>query len=123
MVNRNSGHTVHPDPGPRVSEGDAGAVLGPGGDWRRHAACAGEAPELFFPVSESGPALKQISAAKAVCARCPVRDACLRYALATGQGPGIWGGLTEGERRDLRYRARLAARRAQAVIGQAPRPR
>jgi len=78
---------------------------------------------LFFPVSDSGPALEQIAAAKAICVRCPVRDACLRYALATGQGPGIWGGLTEDERRGLRYQARLAAGRAQTVIGQAPRPR
>ena len=39
-----------------------------------------------------------------VCVRCPVRKACLRFALTTRQDDGIWGGLTEGERRILRRR-------------------
>jgi WhiB family redox-sensing transcriptional regulator len=59
---------------------------------------------LFFPVGGSGPALAQIATAKAVYARYPVREACLRYAVTTGQAYGIWGGLTEDERRSLRYR-------------------
>lgn len=68
--------------------------------WRHRAACRGEDPELFFPV---GPAARaQIAEAKKICARCPVRRACLVFALATGQGHGIWGGLTEDERRRLR---------------------
>ena len=66
-----------------------------------------EGPELFFPVGSVGPALAQIAEAKAVCTRCPVREACLRFALSTGQGYGIWGGLTEDERRNLRRRQRL----------------
>jgi WhiB family redox-sensing transcriptional regulator len=73
-------------------------------DWRRLAACRGEDPELFFPISSVGPAQVQITDAKKVCARCPVRPACLRYALATRQDYGIWGGLTEDERRQLRGR-------------------
>lgn len=77
--------------------------------WRRHAACRGEDPELFFPVGSPGPVLEQIAAAKALCAKCPVRAACLRFALETGQGYGIWGGLTEDERRNLRRRERSAA--------------
>ena len=74
-------------------------------DWRHRAACHGEDPELFFPIGAAGPALAQIARAKQVCARCPVRATCLRFALVTGQDYGIWGGLTEGERRQLRRRA------------------
>ena len=53
--------------------------------WRRRAVCRGEDPELFFPIGSSGPAaLQQIAAAKAICAGCPAREACLRFALGTG---------------------------------------
>ena len=45
-------------------------------DWRHRAACRDEDPELFFPVGNSGPALLQISEAKAVCRRCPVASSC-----------------------------------------------
>lgn len=68
-------------------------------DWRTRGACRDEDPELFFPVAMSGPALDQISRAKAVCARCPVRAECLAWALSTRQSVGVWGGLTEDERR------------------------
>jgi WhiB family transcriptional regulator, redox-sensing transcriptional regulator len=91
---------------------------GPGwdeGGWRVHAACRGEEPELFFPVASTGPALEQIAEAKEVCARCPVREACLDFALSTGQGYGIWGGLTEDERRSLRRRLQRAAARRTAA--------
>ena len=85
------------------------------GGWRGRAACRGEDPELFFPVGSSGPAaLAQIVAAEAICARCPVREACLRFALDTGQDYGIWGGLAEDERRRLRRRERRAALRRPA---------
>ncbi|MGD0687735.1 MAG: WhiB family transcriptional regulator, partial [Streptosporangiaceae bacterium] len=43
-------------------------------DWRHHAACQDEDPELFFPIGNTGPALVQIEEAKAVCRRCPVLD-------------------------------------------------
>ena len=72
------------------------------GCWRRRAACRGEDPELFFPVGSAGPALAQIAGAKKICARCPVLRACLMFAMAAGQEYGIWGGLTEDERRQLR---------------------
>lgn len=72
------------------------------GNWRRRAACQGKDPELFFPVGSAGPALTQIAEAKKICARCPVLRACLVFAMATGQEYGIWGGLTEDERRQLR---------------------
>ena len=77
------------------------------GNWRNHAACLDEDPELFFPIGQSGrhpstPVVVQQTAAKAVCHRCPVREVCLRWALETGQDFGVWGGLTEQERRRLR---------------------
>jgi len=65
--------------------------------WMSHGACRGEDPELFFPITAIGPALQQISRAKAVCGRCTVRLMCLAYARATGQS-GIWGGTTGEER-------------------------
>lgn len=45
--------------------------------WRDQATCRYEDPELFFPIGTSGPALLQTEQAKAVCARCPVREQCL----------------------------------------------
>jgi len=71
-------------------------------DWRAQAACVGEDPELFFPVVEEGPLCEdQIAAAKAVCGRCPVRDACLEWST-THIHVGIAGGLTAEERRAAR---------------------
>jgi WhiB family transcriptional regulator, redox-sensing transcriptional regulator len=73
--------------------------------WTERAACRepGIDPELFFPVSESGPAVGQIAAARAICARCPVAADCRAWALRTGEPTGIWGGTTPGERRLLRH--------------------
>ena len=67
-------------------------------DWRSAAACQSCDPELFFPVSSSGPAVEQIARAKEICERCPVRRQCLAFALRTRQIYGLWGGLTEQER-------------------------
>lgn len=75
-------------------------------DWRHRAACRDEDPELFFPVGTTGPALVQTADAKAVCARCPVAAECLTWALETGQDAGVWGGMSEDERRALRRRPR-----------------
>lgn len=77
-------------------------------DWRERAACRDEESELFFPVGTSGPAIWQASRAKAVCHRCPVVEECLDFALRTGQDHGIWGGMTEDERRVLRRRRKGA---------------
>jgi WhiB family redox-sensing transcriptional regulator len=80
-------------------------------DWRTRAACRDQDPELHFPTGTSGPALLQTIEAKRVCGRCPVTEACLRWALETGQDFGIWGSLTEDERRALKRRdARTRAR-------------
>ena len=73
-------------------------------DWRNDAACREEDPELFFPVGTSGPALMQIAEAKRVCRRCTVTEACLKWALESGQDAGVWGGMSEDERRALKRR-------------------
>ncbi|WP_431879161.1 WhiB family transcriptional regulator [Amycolatopsis sacchari] len=84
-------------------------------DWRHDAACRAEDPELFFPVGNSGPALRQTAEAKAVCHRCPVGSDCLAWALATGQDSGVWGGLAEDERRALKRRSARRRDRKAAV--------
>lgn len=71
-------------------------------DWRDYSACRDTSPDLFFPVGTTGPALEQIAEAKAVCRECPVRAACLEYAVVTNQDTGIWGGTSEEERKKLR---------------------
>lgn len=71
-------------------------------DWRDDASCNGIDGELFFPVAHTKGWRAQTAQAKTVCARCPVRQACLDYALDTGQKAGVWGGLTETERQRLR---------------------
>lgn len=76
-------------------------------DWRHRAACRDEDPELFFPIGTSGPALLQVDEAKAVCRHCDVREDCLAWAMQTGQDAGVWGGLTEDERRALKRRTRV----------------
>jgi WhiB family redox-sensing transcriptional regulator len=73
-------------------------------DWRHRAACRDEDPELFFPIGTSGPALLQVEDAKAVCRRCSVTDACLSWAIESGQESGVWGGLSEEDRRALTSR-------------------
>jgi WhiB family redox-sensing transcriptional regulator len=79
-------------------------------DWRDKAACLTVDPELFFPVGNTGPALDQIEKAKQVCGQCPVMDNCLQYALESNQDSGVWGGLSEDERRALKRRAARARR-------------
>src|SRR5699024_11249711 len=66
-------------------------------DWRHDAACRDEDPELFFPIGNFGPALIQIEEAKAVCQRCPVSSACLKWALESGQDGGVWAAPAKGE--------------------------
>lgn len=84
-------------------------MAGPARDWRTRSACRDVDPETFFPVAESGPVHDAaVTAAKAVCARCPVRAECLADAL--DRLPyGVAGGLTEHERRRLRRRGRTSS--------------
>jgi WhiB family transcriptional regulator, redox-sensing transcriptional regulator len=81
-------------------------------DWRHRAACRGEDTELFFAIGSTGPALLQIEDAKAVCRRCPldVADACLQWALDNAEH-GVFGGMSEDERRALKRRVARARTR------------
>ncbi|GAA4072770.1 WhiB family transcriptional regulator [Nonomuraea sp. NPDC050663] len=81
-------------------------------DWRHRAACRDVDPELFFPIGNTGPALMQIEEAKQVCNSCAVVDGCLKWALESGQDAGVWGGLSEDERRALKRRNARARARA-----------
>jgi len=80
--------------------------------WRETALCRDTDPELFFPVGTTGMALVQIDRAKQVCGECTARAACLDFALETNQDAGVWGGLSEEERRVIRRRRAAHARRA-----------
>jgi len=75
--------------------------------WQEQANCLGVDPDLFFP--ERGASTRE---AKAVCRGCEVRGDCLEYALAHGEKFGIWGGLSERERRRVRRQRALERRGA-----------
>ncbi len=79
-------------------------------DWRSKAACLSVDPELFFPIGNTGPAIAQAAEAKAVCHNCSVRPVCLQWALDNNQDSGVWGGMSEEERRSLKRRAARARR-------------
>ncbi len=81
-------------PGIRPTEDD-GALA-----WQADALCAQTDPEAFFP--EKGGSTRD---AKRICTACEVRTECLEYALENDERFGIWGGLSERERRRLRRRA------------------
>ncbi|WP_281416869.1 WhiB family transcriptional regulator, partial [Actinocrinis puniceicyclus] len=72
----------------------------PDDDWQERGACRGANPALFFaPDNENNQQRRfRETAAKAVCAHCPVRTVCRAYAEQTGELYGIWGGTTERER-------------------------
>lgn len=79
-------------------------------NWQKRGRCRDMNPELFFPVGTKGPAIAQIAEAKAVCAKCPVRTECLEWAIESGQEYGIFGGMTEDERKAARRsRKRVSA--------------
>jgi WhiB family redox-sensing transcriptional regulator len=75
--------------------------------WQENANCLGVDPDLFFP--ERGASTRE---AKSVCRGCEVRVECLEYALAHGEKFGIWGGLSERERRRVRRQRALERRNA-----------
>ena len=72
--------------------------------WRNRAACRGVDPDVFYPVSD-----EEAEVARAICAQCPVREACLEYALANRERDGVWGGATERERRRMIRQRRKSA--------------
>jgi WhiB family transcriptional regulator, redox-sensing transcriptional regulator len=98
-----AGWTPAPEPLPKAAV--------PLGSWISQARCAGADLEVFFPPRGSGKA----DAAKAICATCPVRRECLRYALKAPEDDGVWGGLDQAEREEIRRRRRKAARKRQGA--------
>ena len=80
--------------------------------WQAYSNCLGVDPDLFFP--ERGASTKE---AKAVCQGCVVQNDCLEFALQNGEKFGIWGGMSERERRRIR-RQRSLERQAAAVLAE-----
>lgn len=81
--------------------------------WMADAACRGLDPALFHPGRG-----EDTTAAKAICARCPVRAECLDYAMGDPREKhGVWGGRSERERRNLARRRRYAHRRSVGMAG------
>ena len=78
--------------------------------WRNDAVCLDEDPELFFPIANSDPALRQIEEAEGVCRHCEVVETCLSWAIESRQDDGAWGGLSADERRPLKRRNARARR-------------
>lgn len=72
--------------------------------WRRHSACRGLDPEIFYPVDDEAAA-----AAKRVCEVCSVQHQCLEFALQGREKEGVWGGATEKERRRILRQRRRAS--------------
>ncbi len=70
--------------------------------WKDLSNCLGVDPDLFFP--ERGASTRE---AKEVCRGCEVRIDCLEYALQNGEKFGIWGGMSERERRRIRRQRAL----------------
>jgi WhiB family transcriptional regulator, redox-sensing transcriptional regulator len=81
--------------------------------WRDQAACRSVDGEIFFPIGETGTAVRlQIMQAKTLCRSCPVLDKCREWAI-DDLPDGIAGGLTADERRDIRRNRRNRRNRAQ----------
>ena len=74
-------------------------LLGDVPQWQELALCSQTDPEAFYP--EKGGSTRE---AKKICGRCVVKDDCLQYALTHDERFGIWGGLSERERRKLKHR-------------------
>jgi WhiB family redox-sensing transcriptional regulator len=74
-------------------------LLGNAPEWQERALCSQTDPEAFFP--EKGGSTRE---AKRICSRCEVKTECLEYALGHDERFGIWGGLSERERRKLKRR-------------------
>lgn len=86
---------------PTLDLGTTNMLLTPESEeWHDKALCAQTDPEAFFP--EKGGSTRE---AKKICTGCEVRAECLSYALANDERFGIWGGLSERERRRLKRRA------------------
>lgn len=99
---------------PRMTIWTSLGLQGP--PWHDHAKCLSSDPGLFFP-DKGGNAYGEAQNAKDVCngamgprdRPCPVREECLEWALINNEGFGVWGGMSERERRRLRRERRLNA--------------
>lgn len=90
--------------GPQFDQLAESIVLPNEGEWMLESACLGVATSVMFPEPGKGTPYDD-TAAKALCAKCPVRDECLEYALAWPEASdryGIFGGMNPAERRRVR---------------------
>lgn len=71
-------------------------VQGPDESWAHQGLCVGQDPEIWFPKNEADEPV-----AVRVCVRCPVKRECAEYALRIKEAHGVWGGLTEQDRRRI----------------------
>ena len=86
--------------------------------WRHDAACRQFPTELFFPIGHGPRAQAQASQAKTICNECPVRVECLDYALTTNAQFGVFGGMSEDERRRVRRSLSRQLRVTTAEMGE-----
>lgn len=93
---------IHQRPGDDEIDRLIAAFVEPPSSWMSDAACRGSDVSLFFP--ERGANTHATAGPRAVCARCPVADQCLEYAMADLTLKGIWGGKSHRERRALARR-------------------
>jgi hypothetical protein len=103
--------TSNPKPDPRtrvvlVGHAPPAVTAAIVGLWAGHVLCAETDSEIFFPAHDD-PATE----ARQICARCPVREDCLNFAIANNERYGIWGGLDPGERDSLRRKQRQQKQR------------
>lgn len=83
---------------PTPQKPELAAHVAPG--WQDRAACADMHGDVFYPDEDASPEL--VAAARRVCLTCPVRDSCRAHALLDDEEHGVWGGVTEAERDELR---------------------
>ena len=83
----------------------------PRDNWEQSAECRGMDPNVFFPTDGLG-----VQAAQKICSECPVRPDCLEFALKNHTDHGIWGGVSERERRRLQRGRRVANLAGQTAI-------
>lgn len=72
-------------------------------EWKEHGACRETTPKVMFPEDGGG-----VARAKLFCARCDVVEPCREYALASGVDYGVWGNMSERQRRHERRRRKIA---------------
>jgi WhiB family transcriptional regulator, redox-sensing transcriptional regulator len=85
--------------------------------WWELAECRSADPELFFPMTGTRAWRGDVTRAKAMCSRCPIRKQCLDYAIESHQAFGVWGGASEEERRLIAARRRRDLERCKGTSG------